>query len=247
MTDSDDNEHLSRIDTLWTEVHQAHRNGSSADGARRGLLERYGGAIQRYLKAATRDSTVAEELFQDFAVLFLRGGLSRADPERGRFRDYVKSILFRLVADYHRKGKRIPVLLGSDLVEPAVEPSAEQELAFLKSWRDELLARSWVAMRAFEKQSGQLSYTVLRYRADHPEASSQEMADKLSAILNKEMKAPAVRQILHRAREKFADLLLAEICHAMTAPSNDALEEELIELELLQYCQPALVRRRSER
>ena len=42
-----------------------------------------------------------------------------------------------------------------------------------------------------------------------------------------------------------ADLLLAEIAHAVANPTADALEEELIELGLLEHCRPALQRRRD--
>src|SRR5438477_4700603 len=165
MPDDTPDLRLSRIDTLWTEVHQAHLNGTLAGDARGVLLERYGGAIRRYLLGATHDGDAAEELCQEFAVLFLRGGLRGADPGRGRFRDYVKGVLFRLVANHHRKAKKQPLLLDADAPEPAVEASAEQEQAFLASWRDDLLARTWAALQEAEKTTGQLSYTVLRFRA----------------------------------------------------------------------------------
>src|SRR5262249_14944309 len=148
--------------------------------------------------------------------------------------------------NYHRKAKNQPLLLDSDSVEPAVAPSAEQEEAFLASWRDDLLARTWGDLKEAEQTTGQLFYTVLRYRADHPEASSQEMAEGLSQLRGGDVTAVGVRQTLHRAREKSADLLLAEIAHALAEPTHDALEAELIELGLLHYCQPALQRRRGD-
>src|SRR5436190_1211325 len=89
MTPTGSDSHLSNIDTLWTAVHQAHHDGTLATDARRRLLERYSGGVRRYLLGATRDQDAAEDLFQEFAVLFLRGGLPGADRDRGRFRDYV--------------------------------------------------------------------------------------------------------------------------------------------------------------
>ena len=50
---------LSRIDTSWSVVCQAHREGTEAAAAQRQLLERYGGAVRRYLLAATRDGRPA--------------------------------------------------------------------------------------------------------------------------------------------------------------------------------------------
>lgn len=229
---------LSRIDTLWTEVHNARQLGSEADSARRHLLERYGGAIRRYLLGATRDNEAAEELVQEFAVLFLRGRLNNADPSRGRFRDYVKGVLFHLVADYHKgeKKRRNHVALE---YEPAVEPTAQQEEAFLHSWRDEMLARAWHDLAEEEKETGQLFYTVLRFRADHAEASSTEMAEQLSTQCGKPLKAANVRQLLHRARDRFAELLLDQIRQTLHEPTQEALEEELSDLGLMKYCQPS--------
>ena len=58
--------HLSRIETFWTIVGQAHHDGTRAADAQRQMLELYGGAVRRYLLAATRDADAAEELFQEF-------------------------------------------------------------------------------------------------------------------------------------------------------------------------------------
>jgi hypothetical protein len=51
-----------------------------------------------------------------------------------------------------------------------------------------------------------------------------------------------VRQTLRRARDKFADLLLDEVAQTLRQPTVDQLGQELADLELLQYCQPALDR-----
>jgi RNA polymerase sigma-70 factor (ECF subfamily) len=238
--------HLSRIDTLWTVVRRAHREGSDVPGAQRQLLERYGGAARRYLLAATRNADAADELFQEFAVRFLRGGLRGAAPERGRFRDFLKGVLVHLVIDHHNKGRKQPLSLAPDHPEPAAAWQSEQDEAFRVSWRDELLARAWAALQESERTSGQPFFTVLRFRADHPEASSQQMATDLSRVLGKTLTAPGLRQILHRARERFADQLLDEIAQGLDQPGPEALEEELVELGLLEHCRPALQRRQGQ-
>src|SRR5690348_6872776 len=109
MNKRDDNTRLSRISTLWSLVGQAHHElGADVGAAQRRLLEQYGGAIRRYLMGSLRDADAAEELFQEFAYRFLHGDLRGADQQRGRFRDYVKGVLFHLVADYHKKRQRLP-------------------------------------------------------------------------------------------------------------------------------------------
>src|SRR5262245_37690238 len=111
-------ERLSRISTLWALVHQAHHGTlASAEGAQQKLMELYGGAVHRYLLGALRDPDAADELFQEFSLRFLRGDFKNAQPERGRFRDYVKTSLFHLIADFQRRRRAGPRPLGTDAVE----------------------------------------------------------------------------------------------------------------------------------
>ena len=53
--------------------------------------------------------------------------------------------------------------------------------------------------------------------------------------------------MLHRSRDAFADLLLDEVINSLADGSLDAAEQELIELDLLEYCKPALERRREKK
>jgi RNA polymerase sigma-70 factor (ECF subfamily) len=243
------NERLSRIQTLWTLVRQAHDGPADAvRAAQEQLLRRYGGAVQRYLRGILRDADAADDLFQEFACRLIKGELHGADPQRGRFRQFVKGVLFHLVADHHQRQKRQPAGLGDDLPEPAVAaPSmADLDRDLVQSWREDVLARCWQALETLEREGGKLFYTVLRFRAEHPELSSDAMAEQLSATLGKPLTAAGVRQTLHRAREKFADLVLEEVLYSLATPTVEQLEEELTELGLLDYCRPALERMKKK-
>ena len=105
MTNAEMDQRLSRIATHWTVVFQAHDGNDPTCTARNQLLLRYSGAVYRYLLGAVRDPDAAADLCQEFAVRFLRGDFRRADPGRGRFRDYVKGALVNLANDYYR-GRR---------------------------------------------------------------------------------------------------------------------------------------------
>src|SRR5262249_25923126 len=242
------NQRLSRITTLWTLVRRAHQGpGDEARDAQRQMLDRYGGAGGRSLRALLHDADAAEDLFQEFACTLLEGDLKGADPERGRFRNFVKGVLFHLVAKAHERRRRQPLLLSPEHLEPAAEPSESAlEQAFLTSWRDDLLARSWAALAEYEQETGRAFYAVLRCRADHPGWSSDQLAEEMSRQLGRALTPAGVRQTLHRAREKFADLLLDEVAHSLEAPTVEYLEEELIDLGLIDYCRPALQRRQEQ-
>jgi RNA polymerase sigma-70 factor (ECF subfamily) len=71
------------------------------------------------------------------------------------------------------------------------------------------------------------------------------MAEHLSAALGKPVNAAWVRQNLHRAREKFAELLVEEVLHTLERPTAEQLEEELIDLALFEYCRDAVARFRA--
>ena len=116
-----DDLHLSRIQTAWSMVRGAHGDHTAVQSAQQRLLDRYGGAVRRYALAALRDEDAADEVFQEFALRFVRGDFGKADPERGRFRAFVKTVVYRLIVDYQRRQKK-RVREGpmhSNIAEPA--------------------------------------------------------------------------------------------------------------------------------
>ncbi|MCI0457208.1 MAG: sigma-70 family RNA polymerase sigma factor, partial [Gemmataceae bacterium] len=173
--DQERQQHLSHLSTLWTLVGRAHDSTADiASAARQQLLERYGPAIHRYLLGAVRDQDAADDLFQEFALRFLSGNFRGADPQRGRFRALLKTSLYHLIIDYHRRRQRQPALLGEKAPEPAVEemPGAQADEEFLAAWRTELMTRTWEALEQLERQTAQPFYTVLRLRMDEPDLRS---------------------------------------------------------------------------
>src|ERR1041385_5149599 len=144
------NERLSLITTQWSLVCRAnHGMAAEAAAARQQLIERYGGAIQRYLRKVLHNFDAADEVFQEFALQLCHGALRGANPERGRFRNYVKGTLFHLVADYRQQERNWPKSLPADgaaLPAPDVQEVVESDRLFIESWCDELLARTWAAL-----------------------------------------------------------------------------------------------------
>jgi RNA polymerase sigma-70 factor (ECF subfamily) len=242
------NQRLSQITTTWTAVFQAHASYADQVGAaQRQLLQRYSPAIYRYLLGAVRSPDVADELFQEFALRLVRGDFKRADPERGRFRDFLKTTLYHLIVDHQRRQQRQLVPLAPGIPEPAVEPPsvADSDREFLAIWRAELMERAWEGLARLERETGQPLHTVLRLRTDNPDLRSPQMAEQLTARLAQPVTAEWVRKRLFLAREKFTDLLLQEIELSLGSPTESELEQELIDLGLLASCQAALARRRG--
>jgi len=239
---------LSRITTIWSLVADQRRVSPDAlRDARLALIQRYQGAAYRYLLGAVRDPDVADELFQQFALRVVEGAFGRADPRRGRFRDYLKATLFHLVVDYQRGHRARPKALEGDVVQPAAadREAADSERQFLNSWRDELLARAWRTLAEAEGQGGQPYWSVLRFRVENPAASCAEMAAALTERLRpgRPYTETGIRKTLQRARERFAEALIDDVASSLGEHTPEELEQELIDLEMLSYCRSALTRR----
>ena len=163
---------LSRISTIWTLLADADsEQNSRVQSSQMALIQRYQGAVYRYLLGATHDPDVADELFQEFALRFLKGDFRRVDPDRGRFRDYLRTTLVHLVVDHQKRQWKRAQPLDSALAQPEASPDgpAEADRQFIHSWRDDLLARAWTALAEAERQGGQPYYSVLHFRVENPQ------------------------------------------------------------------------------
>jgi len=249
MDEADLNSRLSRISTVWRLLEDVQGPGPSrVENAQVALIERYQGAAYRYLLGAVRDPDVADDLFQEFALRCLQGGFRRADPQRGRFRDYLKTTLYHLIVDHQKRRRCDPQQLETAVVQPDVMEwnSAQSDRQFVESWRDELLAQSWAALAEIESGGGPPYYSVLKFRAENSKVSSAEMACALTDQLHAAVPftETGVRKTLQRARAQFARALIAEASRSLGKPAPEALEQELVELGLLCYCRWELARRR---
>jgi len=246
MSDDDLRGRLSSISTLWSMLRAAHEGDSeAAASAQHLLMRRYGQSVRRYLLGALRDPHAADELTQEFALALVSGSFRGADPQKGRFRDYLKSVLFHLVSKYRRGRKKDLAALAPDNAALADLAAPQEDLGaeFDHDWREDLLSRAWDALADAQPTA----YAVLRFRAGHPTMPSAEMARQLAPQLNKPLSADGVRQALHRARDLFAGLLVEEVARSLEPATPDTVEEELRDLSLLDYCRPALDRYRGGR
>lgn len=234
---------LSQIETLWSVVRKAHQSDEEiARDAQRRLLKQYGNAIQRYLNAKLRDPAAADDVYQDFAVKFVRGDFHKASPEIGRFRTFLRTVLFRQIADYYRsKKRRGDVQLDVQLAEPVDDLRHEQkDEQFAEVWRDEMLKKAWDSLYELEASTGKPWYSALQLRVRNPKMRSADLAVAIGEQLDKPMTSANVRVLLHRAREKFSVLLIETISNSLNSTSVDDIESELADLKLLSYCQAAL-------
>ncbi len=228
---------LENVETLWSLVRRAHASGleASAVDARRTLVLRYAPAIRRYVAGILKASEDSEEIAQDVIVRLLKGDFAGADPNRGRFRDLLKFAIRNMIRNHWAKQQRRS-FSALDLDTLTEDRSPTQDSAWTLAWQNNVLEHAWAALKDSErKKKGNLHYTLLRWRVDFPDETSDQLADRLSEKLRTPVTSASARQMLRRARLRFAELLIEEISLSLDEASPARLEEELASLELLEY------------
>lgn len=239
------------VTTAWTNIIHGRGKGNAAGEARGEMLVRYHETVYHYFLKKIGNQHAAEELYSNFALRLMETDdlIKRADPERGRFRNYLKTALHHMVMDYYRKRSRKkeqPLAIDVAVHDAVAQESGDADADFSPIWQQEMLNQAWKALENIEKKTGQMHYTVLRFQSDHADLKAPQIAEQLGAKLGKTFTPESIRQTIHRGREKFAKLLLEEVEHSLDKPSLDELEQELIDLQLLPYCKRALEQRRAE-
>lgn len=230
---------LSELTTSWEALRRAQdAEDPGARDAQQWIVERYGGAIRRYFLACVGDPDAADDLLQEFGLCLVRGQFRRADPDRGRFRDYLKGALQHLVGRHRRRLARRPWQV-SDGAESSESPPAHgdgPDPEFDASWRDDLLARSWSAL----ERDSPGSYLALRLRVEAAGATYEVIAARLSQARGFPVSVDSARQSVRRARARFTERLIDEVAGTLDDPIAERIEDELIDLGLHRYCRPTL-------
>ncbi len=220
-------ERLTQIPTNWTTITSAHTPGPDSQKAMNELVGRYHDAVTRYIHLKVRDRHLADEVLQEFWTKLLTGKLAGADKDKGRFRDYLRTVLHRLIIDHFRSRKLQPLPPG-DLLD-----SSTPDEDFDRVWRDAVLNRVWSRLETYQAATPKNRYaTVLQLRRDFPKASIEEIAEQLTRTTGSAMSPEAFRKNLQRARAKFIDLLVLELRETIHPTSNEVVEAEIYDLGL---------------
>jgi len=220
-------ERLTQISTIWTTISSAHTPGPQSQASMKELVGRYHDAVTKYIHLKVRDQHLADEVLQEFWTKLLTGKLAGADKTKGRFRDYLRTVLHRLIIDHFRARKLQPLPPG-DLLD-AARPDED----FDRVWRETVIHRVWSRLETYQAATPKNRYaTVLQLRRDYPKASIEEIAAKLGEMLRTPVSPEAFRKNLQRARAKFIDLLVQELRETIHPTSNEDVEAEIFDLGL---------------
>lgn len=219
-------ERLTDISTIWTTISSAHTPGPQGQAAMEELVGRYHDAVTRYIYLKVRDKHLADEVLQEFWTKLLTGKLAGADKTKGRFRDYLRTVLHRLIID-HFRSRKLQSLPPGDLLDSRPDED------FDRVWREAVINRVWSRLETYQATTPKNRYaTVLQLRRDFPKASIDEIAEKLSAITRTPVRPEAFRKNLQRARAKFIELLIQELRETIHSNSVADIEAEIFDLGL---------------
>ncbi len=218
---------LTTLETSWTVIRNAHSPGPAGQAAMRELIGRYHDAVERYLRLKLRDRHLADEVFQEFWTKLLTHKLAGADHNKGRFRDYLRTVLHRLIVD-HFRGRKLQPLPPGDLLDPSAPDHDYDQV-----WRETIIRRVWSRLETYEASTPKNRYaTVLHLRVGRPDAPIEELAQELLDQTGTRISPEAFRKTLQRARAKFLELLIEELRVTIHPATPEDIEAEIYDLGL---------------
>lgn len=220
--------------TQWSIVRAVNDGDSTAaSSALQELCQIYWYPLYTYVRRQGHDANSAEDLTQAFfADLLQREDLKKVDPDLGKFRSFLLTALKHFLINQwdkanaqKRGGGKSPLSLDFGAADDRyrLEPSHAQtpELIYQKQWAKTLLERVQQELRSeFAKRGKAHQFDKLqKFLAGK---NNEETLGSAAAQL--EMSEVAVKVALHRMRQRFAELLRAEIEQTVSTPEEVDLE-----------------------
>lgn len=222
--------------THWSVVVAAQQSDAQALAALDRLCRAYWYPLYAFARRQGHNPEDARDLTQDFfAQLLSRGAISKADPERGRFRSFLLTSFKNLLANEWKRAncqKRGGGTAVFSLDDPGLEdryrlepaPAATPESLFERRWAGTLLAR--VIDRLRTECDGDGAERARRFEVlkvylvdDKGTLPLAEAAQQLGLSLI------ATKGVVHRLRQRYREIFREEIAHTVSRPED--IEDEI--------------------
>ena len=221
--------------TRWSVVLRAAKQGDrSAGDALSWLCGQYWFPLYAYVRRRIADANEAQDLTQEFfARLLEKNVLDHAVPERGRFRSFLLTSLKNFLANEwnrahaQKRGGRCSLLaLDLDLGESRFSQEPAHDLT-----PERLFEREW-ALTLLDLVVARLEAEfVAAGKARHFELLKDALAGGRERLAYPEIAAElglseaAARQAAHRLRDRYRELLRAEVAETVGDP--DEVNDEI--------------------
>jgi DNA-directed RNA polymerase specialized sigma24 family protein len=222
------------LTTQWGLVVAASTEGTAeAHIALEELYRLYCYPVYAFIRRRGHGRQDAQDLTQDFFVHLLeKGTLGRADPHRGRFRNFLLGALEYFLthaAERAGAGKRGGgcqwVFLDDDAAEERYQLAAPEGLTaeklFDAQWAGALVEATFVQLQSELESEGKghLFEALQGFLLGREEASYQQVANALNLSLG------TLKTAIHRLRGRYRALLREEVARTVAAPAD--VDEEL--------------------
>jgi RNA polymerase sigma-70 factor (ECF subfamily) len=193
---------------------------------------RYAPAIREYINNLLKGQQDSDDVTQDFLTAVMTRGFSEKQVTRGRFRDFLRVAVRNAVIDHLRV--RRPTATDHQIFEETL--ASTDEVDWINYWRGCLLEKAWRKLRQYQRaHDGNMYHSVLKLATDFPQEDSQRLAQRASKTVGRPIRADAYRQQLHRARTKFAQIIVDEVRETLRHQEPSEVEDELRVLGLDRY------------
>ncbi|MBL9171209.1 MAG: sigma-70 family RNA polymerase sigma factor [Verrucomicrobiales bacterium] len=226
--------------THWSVVGRAKADSPEGRRALQELCEAYYQPVETFFRCQVVPREQATDLAHDFFAGLLAGGaIAAAAPERGRFRSYLLGAARHFLSHQRERERRLKrgggvELISSDqpaeggegeattgevLPDPeAVSPAAE----FDREWALTVLGRALEVLRRENVEQGRGEFF------EHAKpwlTGDASRGDQASLAVSLGMNPNAFKVAVHRLKQRFRELLKAEIASTLSDPRM--LDEEM--------------------
>lgn len=230
--------------TRWSLIVAARGASPDAREALDLLCRCYRPAVISYLRRYGYARADADDLAQDFFTRFVEKRFQDvADPQRGRFRMFLRAALRHFVASAHahdHAARRHPQHAGGAIDPEHVDSGESPERAFERAWALTVLGRALERLRDEAVVAERLPLFE-RLRGFLVEAPEPRDYERVAAELD--MRPNTVAVATHRLRERLRELVRAELSDTVAGPEDLAGELEALRAALEGPAAPALVDR----
>lgn len=191
-----------------------------------------------HIRRSGVSKTDAEDATQGFFVYLIeKGWISQADPNRGSFRAFLRTLLNNFLANRQRTtraGKRTAVQISIDTdegeraVEEVTAQSKDPVAAYDLSWARAVLQAAWERLGREQDAAGK----ARQFESLRPyvmRSASPGEYEALTRLLG--LRPGQVAVLIHRLSRRYAELIRTEV--ADTLSDRSELESELRHLLLL--------------
>lgn len=214
--------------TRWSVVlaAQCGTDTTRAHSAMAALCKDYWYPLYAFVRRRGYSAHDAQDLTQAFFTSLLETNATMADPARGKFRSYLLGALKHFLAnDWHRAhaqkrggGRQFVEWDALDAeARYALEPveQSDADALFDKRWALDVLDRAMRKLRAeFTVKKDEETFDALKGTLVGAETSREDLAKQLG------MSEGALKVAVHRLRQRYREVLRAEIAETVGSPGD---------------------------